>query len=295
MDIITVFNTFPDQQACIQHLENLRWGEQPQCPYCHSMNVARKAEGERVGRWNCHDCTSSFNVLAGTIFQGTKVELQKWFLAISIYLNAKKSVSSYQLARDLDLTQKTAWYMGMRIRQAMVEEDTLLQGIIEADETYVGGKPRKGRKKDDDDKRGRGTKKTPVIGALARGGKVVAKPSERVTGKTVKAFLGAHIDASNSVLVTDEFSVYRRMSEWIEHLTIEHAVRYVEGIIHTNTLEGFWSLVKRAIFGHHHHYSKDFAAAYIVEACYKYNTRNSANQFDDFLTGAVQIKTAISS
>ena len=290
MDLITVFERFPSQESCIQHLEAVRWGDDPHCPHCNSERVARKAENRRIGRWNCHGCKSSFNVLSGTIFQGTKIPLQKWFLAISLLLNAKKSVSSYQLGRDLALNQRSAWYMAMRIREAMVDKDAFLFGIVEADETYLGGKPRKSDRNDDDPpKRGRGTKKIPVIGAVARKGKVVAQPSPRVTAKTLKAFLTRHVKADDAVLITDEYPGYNRMGEWVPHETINHTLTYVEGMIHTNTIEGFWSLVKRAIFGQHHHYSKHHAAAYIVEACFKYNNRTDANPFESFMRAAVAV------
>ena len=177
--------------------------------------------------------------------------------------------------------------MGMQIRRAMVDDSVFLNGIVEADETYIGGKPRGKHDDDDPPKRGRGTKKQPVIGALARGGKVIAKPSDKVTGKTLKAFLGQFVQADDSVLVTDEYSGYNRMNEWVTHFTINHAMAYAQGMIHTNTIEGFWSLVKRAIFGQHHHYSKHHAAAYIIEACYKYNNRNNADMFSDFIRGTV--------
>lgn len=149
MYLIEVFRRFPTQDACLVHLESIRWPEVPTCPFCQSEKVARKAENARRGRWNCHSCKSSFNVLSGTIMQKTKIDLQKWFLAIGLMLNAKKSLSSYQLARDCDLTPPTAWYMQQRIRAAMSDSDALLRGMIEADETYVGGKPRRTNKKDD--------------------------------------------------------------------------------------------------------------------------------------------------
>ena len=274
----------------MDHLESVRWPDKTICPLCGSDHVACQQDGNRVGRWKCYGCKSSFNVLSGTIFRGTKIPLQKWFVAIAILLNAKKSVSSCQLARDLNMNQKSAWYMAMRIREAMVDKDAFLFGIVEADETYLGGKPRK-KDKDSDDppKRGRGTKKLPVIGALARGGKVVAKPSPRVTGKTLKAFLTRHVKADDSLLITDEYSGYRRMNEWVPHETINHTLAYVEGMIHTNTIEGFWSLVKRAIFGQHHHYTHEHAAAYIIEACFKYNTRHQASPFDAFMQAAVTV------
>lgn len=148
MNLITIFHRFPDQEACIEHLERIRFGNEPFCPHCGSLDVARKAERHRIGRWNCHDCKSSFNVLSKTVMQKTKVPLQKWFLAIGLIVNAKKSISSHQLARDLDLNQKTALFMQERIRASMASEDKrLLHGIVEADETYVGGKPRKSNKR----------------------------------------------------------------------------------------------------------------------------------------------------
>jgi transposase-like protein len=119
MNVFDAVERFSDQESCIKHLETIRWGGKPKCPYCESDHVAPKQEGDKVGRWNCHCCKSSFNVLSGTLFQGTQVPLQKWFLAILLMNNAKKSLSSCQLARHLDLTQPSAWYMMQRIRSEM--------------------------------------------------------------------------------------------------------------------------------------------------------------------------------
>lgn len=288
MNLITVFQQFPTHEACIDHLETVRWGEIPACPHCGSVTVARKADGYRVGRWNCHGCKSSFNVLSGTIFEKTKIPLQKWFLGIAIILNAKKSVSSYQLSRDLDLNQKSAWYMGMRIREAMVDDGDLLSGIVEADEAYIGGKPRKANRRDDDKpaKRGRGTDKLPIVGVVERGGRVVAEPSPKVNAASLSAFLTRNIDRG-SLLITDAFAAYRRMGEIVRHAVIDHSVQYVDGLVHTNTIEGFWSLLKRAWYGTHHHYSDAYAVAYAIEACYKYNGRKADDTFATFLRGAV--------
>ena len=152
MNLFDILTRFPDQQSCIAHLERIRFGDEPYCPLCGGMDVARKKDRNRVGRWNCHDCKSSFNVLSKTIMQQTQVPLQKWFCAIALIVNAKKSLSSCQLARDLDLTQQTAWYMQQRIRAAMASKQLpLLKGIIEADETYVGGRPRRRRNRKNND------------------------------------------------------------------------------------------------------------------------------------------------
>jgi len=215
MNLFDIFQKFPTHETCIQHLEQVRFSDDPYCPYCGSIEVGRKDDGDRIGRWNCYGCKSSFNVLAGTIFQKTKVPLQKWFLAIALILDAKKSISSHQLSRNLDLNQKTSWFVAMRIRRAMLLDEKLLQGIVEMDETYVGGKPRKGSySKENKPKRGRGTKKTPVIGAVERGGNVIAKsaPKNKVSSKTLTRFLKSHVDFS-SILITDEFTGYKSIGK----------------------------------------------------------------------------------
>ena len=161
-------------------------GDTPACPLCGSVGVARKRDGKRVGRWNCHDCKASFNVLSGTIMQQTMIPLQKWFLGIALIVNAKKSLSSCQLARDLEMNQKSAWYMQQRIRAAMAaNQGSFLRGIIEADETFLGGKPRKRNRRSSRKpaKRGRGTSKTAVVGAVERGGKVKAMVADDLGGR----------------------------------------------------------------------------------------------------------------
>jgi len=288
MNLIAIFTRYPDQEACIEHLEKVRWGDDPVCPHCGGTHVNRKQENKLVGRWNCYECGSSFNVLSGTIFEKTKVPLQKWFFAIGLVLNAKKSLSSYQLARDLEMNQKTALFMQQRIRASMLEgQDELLQGVVEADETYVGGKPRKTKTKDKDmpNKRGRGTKKTPVIGAVERGGKVVAKVAENLTAKGILGFLKDNIDPQGTLLITDEYRAYDEASGLFQHATINHSECYADGDTHTNTIEGFWSLLKRAYYGSHHHYTKKWMPLYVAEACWKYNQRKNSNTFATFMQG----------
>lgn len=138
IDILRIFHRFPNQAACIEHLEGIRWGKRPRCPHCGGKRVARKADSGRVGRWNCHECKSSFNVLSGTLFEKTRIPLQKWFLAVGLIVHAGKNLSSYQLARSLILNQKTAWFMAQRIRAEMTNEQSeiRLQGIFEGDETF---------------------------------------------------------------------------------------------------------------------------------------------------------------
>ena len=295
MNLIEVMERFPDQEACIEHLERLRWRGKPVCPHCESKDVVRKTEDGigRVGRYNCHDCNASFKVTCGTVFHHTKIPLQKWFMAIAMITNAKKSLSSYELARDLDLKQKAAWYLMTRVRAEMANKTSpiVLQGIIEADETYIGGKPRKANKKEDrvPAKRGRGTDKTAVIGAIERGGQVVAEVAKGLSGRDILEFIRRVVNIKESELMTDEYHAYRTLSDQLKHHIIHHETQFVDGDIHTNTIEGFWSLLKRAWYGQHHHYSVGYTPLYVAERCYVYNNRNLDCIFTKFIKESMRV------
>lgn len=183
MGIYEVMRRFPDKESCMEFLEEIRWKHGAYCPHCGSIDVNKKNK-RSLSRWNCFDCRSSFNVLSGTMFNRTRIPLQKWFLEICIMMNAKKGISSYQLARDLEINQKAAWYMMIRIRREMEEEENhLLSGIVEIDETYIGGRPRRhGQRKA---KRGRGTNRIPVIGAVERGGNITARVQTDLSGRGI--------------------------------------------------------------------------------------------------------------
>ena len=296
MNIIDVFNEFQTQEQAIEYLETVRWRGKPVCPYCGGDKICRHVSSDRaMQRWQCQSCTKAFAVTVGTIFHGTHVPLRNWFLVIALMLNAKKSASACQIARDIGMRRPTVWSMMHRIRKAMandVNQRKLLHGIVEADETYVGGKPRKRNIK----RNGRGgysrrtgtggsTDKTPVIGAVERNGRVIAEPitKSKLNRQALMGFIGKHVDRSSSLLVTDESTVYDRASDGGAHASINHQVRYVDGWIHTNTIEGFWSLVKRALYGQHHQYSKKYIGLYISEACFKYNRRKQPETFHDMI------------
>ena len=221
--------------------------------------------------------------------QKTKIPLQKWFLAIGLIVNAKKGLSSCQLSRDLELNQHSAWYMQERIRRAMADNQAeWLRGIVEADETYVGGRPRKGNKRQGGPKNptGRGTRKTPVIGAVERKGRAFARVATDLSSQAVKRFLSETMDLAQSMLMTDEFGSYKIMDDILPHYVVPHKSCYVKHeVIHTNSVEGFWSLLKRAWYGSHHHYSKDHLPLYVAETCWKYNHRRDKQAFDSFLAG----------
>lgn len=277
MNIVEIYKKFPTQKDCIAHIEKVRWNDKPTCPYCHSTNTTRF---KNSFRHHCNNCNTSFSVTVGTIFHHTHIDLQKWFLAISLILNAKKGISSRQLSRDIEVNKNTAWRMQMQIRKAMIEYGNLLRGIVEMDETYIGGKPRKGDGQYH--KRGRGTDKIPVVGMVERNGKVIAHKQDKnkLDSKNLKRIIKANIDVNNATLITDDYRGYIPVSQIIEHKIINHSQKqYANGNIHTNTIEGFWSLLKRGIIGQYHKLSKKYLNAYINEFCFKYNNRDNKNAF----------------
>jgi transposase-like protein len=230
-------------------------------------------------RYHCNNCNTSYSVTVGTIFHKTHLDLQKWFLAISLILNAKKGMSARQLARDLEVNRNTAWYMGMRIRKAMFEDKDLLQGIVEMDETYIGGKPRKGSGVVH--KRGRGTKKVPVVGMVERDGNIKAVMVYKggLTSKRLSSLVREHIDIENTTIITDEFKGYCGLAKFSKHEIVNHQVWYVDGFKHTNSMESFWALLKRGIIGQYHKVSIKHLPKYINEFCYRHNHRNDDDLF----------------
>src|SRR4030042_2821986 len=205
MNIVSIYKQYPTEADCIAHLEKVKWPDnQPVCPYCSSRKTTPLPKEHR---YHCNNCNTTFSVTVGTIFHHTHLPLQKWFLAISLILNAKKGIAARQLSRDLEVNKNTAWYLAMRIRRAMAEtkQRELLQGIVEMDETYIGGKPRKGS--GEIHKRGRGTSKTPVVGMIERGGNVKVRViySHKLNNKTLSALVRENVNRTNATLITDEY------------------------------------------------------------------------------------------
>lgn len=279
MNIVSIYRQFPTEADCIAHLERIRWNSKPTCPYCQSQSSSPYPQ---KSRHHCNNCNTTYSVTVGTIFHHTHLPLQKWFLAISLILNAKKGIAARQLARDLEVNKNTAWYLAMRIRNAMTEstQRELLHGIVEMDETYIGGKPRKGNG-GNRPKRGRGTSKTPVVGMVERGGDVKAKvvKNRKLDSKTLSALVRANVDTSNAILITDEYRGYLGISRFMHHETVDHQIWYVDGHKHTNTVEGFWALLKRGIVGQYHKVSIRHLHKYIDEFCYRYNHRGQDDLF----------------
>jgi transposase-like protein len=286
MNITQIYQKYPTHNDCIAHLETVRWPGGPRCPYCGSDKSTRVT---KENRHHCYNCKTSYSVTVNTIFHDTKLDLQKWFLAISLVLNAKKGISSRQLARDIEVNKNTAWYMGMRIRRAMIEHGELLKGIVEVDETYVGGKPRKGNspKNGKHHKRGRGTDKIPVVGVVERGGRVRAKVAKNLKAKSLARFIREKVDIQDVTVMTDDYNGYATLKYFVKHETINHKEAYVCGNIHTNSIESFWAILKRGMIGQYHKVSARHLGKYVDEFCYRYNHRRDPNVFALTLSRAV--------
>lgn len=285
MNIIQVYKQFPTQLDCIKHLEKVRWNNEPVCPYCNSKNQTPLPKEKR---YHCNNCNTSFSVTVGTIFHKTKMDLQKWFLAISLTLNAKKGISARQLARDIEVTKDTAWRILMQVRKSFAEYGDLLEGIVECDETFIGGK-NKNRHKDKRTKGGQGgADKIVVAGTLQRDGKVKAQKVKDRSAKSLHAVVKKNV-AKGSQLMTDEWKAYNGLCLLYGHQVVNHAMsEYVNGACHTNTLEGFWSLLKRGVIGQYHYVSAKHLNRYIDEFCFRYNNRENADIF------ALTIQKAVS-
>lgn len=272
--IISLLERFPDEEACKAYFAEMRWHGKPVCPYCNHDKVYT------MKRYKCAKCRKTFNVTVGSPFEDSKIPLRKWFLAIYLITSHKKGISSMQLAKDIKVTQKTAWYMCHRIRHNLSLSKTLepFTGVVQVDEMYVGGKPKKGDKKFDENgkkinKAGRGTKKVAVVGIVEANGKIVIKPVRNTDRSTLHNFIKEHVEG-NATIITDEYRVYKGLDRHYNHLTINHSLgQYSVDGINTNTIEGFWGFMKRGIVGIYHYVSPKHLDLYCDEFTYRYSTR----------------------
>lgn len=286
LNLISMARLFNDEAAAREFLESKRWPNGPVCPHCscpEAYALKPRPESERAvrpGVYKCKnkECKKQFTVRIGTIFEDSKVPLCKWLAAIHLMTSSKKGVSSHQIARECGITQKSAWFLNHRIREAMKQEPlaSILEGTVEVDETYVGGKPRKGT---GPHKRGRGTDKTPVMVLVERDGNAKSFPLPNVTGETLKNEIAVNV-TKESVVMTDELVSYNGVRDDVKlHRTVNHSKgEYArpdgDGVnVHVNTAESFFALLKRGHYGIFHQLSKEHLHRYCGEFSFRWNHR----------------------
>ena len=293
MTIVDFERLFPTDDACKLYLAEHRWPEYVVCPRCGNAEV--KPHGTMPFNWLCNACAQPatnyrFSPIVGTIFENTNKPLREWFRVIHLMLTSKKGISALQIMRYMGFgSYKTAWYMCHRVRAGLASEDfRKLMGIVEVDETFVGGKARNRHW----DKRGRGGRggtgsgKIPVVGAVSRKGNVVARVIRSVDGETLRGFVRGTVSEKVSLLVTDQWVGYRGLEEDFPHRVINHSKgQYVVGAIHTNTIEGFWSIFKRGVVGTFHKVSAKYLPLYVAEFQFRYNNRENADIFGEAIRG----------
>jgi transposase-like protein len=278
MNLIDVTSAFAAEETCLDLLEHLRWPEGVRCLKCGSEKLSRitrksRNKNKRVRLFQCLSCDYQFTPTTGTIFTDSHLPLAKWFLAVGLMINAKKGISAKQMQRDLGVGYQTAWYLCHRIRKAMEEgELPKFTGTVEADETYVGGRYDRRRK--------RGPwEKTPVMGIIERGGRVEAYRIPTPSKTVLVGKIRDRVSPEAELVITDELAAYKSINANYRHEVIEHIREWVRGNVHTNTIENFWSLFKRGVIGSFHKVSAKHLPRYLAEFTYRFNKREEENLF----------------
>lgn len=288
--LIELMDYFKDDSVCEEYLEVIRWNGTPTCPYCDSEKV-NKLTG-KTKRFKCYGCRKQFGIKVGTIFHKSPISLRKWFLAMYLVTAAdKKGISSYSLARNLKVSQTTAWFILQRIRESYTPDAEVFTNAVEADETFVGGiEKNKHSDKRTSDNQGRSTKtKTAVLGIAERNGKVYAIPVQNCKGETILPIVREKV-AIGTTIYTDEYRPYRRLNtEYVHNFVCHKAEQYVSGQAHTNNLECFWSHMKRTIVGTYHQVSRKHLSRYVNESTFRFNNRalSMGSIFDVALANAM--------
>ena len=266
---------FPDEQSCVDHLRDIRWKDGEFCPHCGCGKIYHFSD---LKTYKCGDCGQRFSIKVGTIFEDTKLPLRKWFMAIWLITNHPKGIASTTLAKDLNVTQKTAWFVMHRLRHASTTKSfsAPLKGEIEADTTYIGGKE---KNKHFIDRKGGtqgGSGKAIVLGIVERDGEVRAKHIPNGNAKTIQGELRANVKLGAAIL-TDEDRAFVGLGKDYLHLAVNHSKgQYVRlgGFVHTNTTESVWALLKRQIIGIHHWVSPKHLDRYVHEMTWRLNRRD---------------------
>lgn len=277
IELVTYFNT---DEKCLEHIEHWRWNGSPECVKCGCKKVYKFKKGKVTKKgFKCSDCYHQFTVTTGTIFHSRKVPLIKWFMAIYLNTTDKKGISSYQLARDILVTQKTAWFMLTKIREAYKENnETKLEGVVMADETFVGGK-NKNRHIDKKVKYTAGNDrefpdKVTVLGLVTLDGKARMFAVRNTSKEVIHPIVYNNV-TEGSVFVTDEWRAYRELGQKYQHEMVDHSSKNFmnDNGFTTNPVEGLWSIVKRTYNGTYHKMSKKHIQRYMDEIAFRYNTR----------------------
>ena len=271
MNLVEFQQKFGTEQACLEYLEQVRWPKGRYCPHCGSVKTYKFADGKL---FKCGDCRKQFTAKVGTIFKDSKVPLYKWFLAVYLATSLKKGISSVQLSKYIGVTQKTSWFMLQRIRFALEKSGGgILEGVVEVDETYLGGKGKNRAK----ERRGSeyGYNKQVVMGMVQRGGKVKIKHIKSAGARALLPEIQQNI-ATNTKIYSDEYGAYKTLHRLgYPHGTVHHrTMQFRNGDAHTQTIEGIWSHFKRGINGTYHHVSAKHLQKYCSEYEYRYNTRD---------------------
>ena len=284
---------FKEESTCKEYYQQIRWNGDVACPHCGSLKVYTTKRGFRCGD---SECRKDFTVTTGTIFHNSNIPLRLWFAAIFLATTHKKGISSVQLALDLGITQKSAWHVLHRIREMLREKSPQMLGerkMVETDATYIGGKEgnkhyNKRRSHADNNVTNEGKpykpKKT-VIGIIERDGKVALKYVSGETTKNMVDFVTTHVP-QDATIYSDEAPAYNQLKRYYTHDNVKHALNiYVEGNVHTNTIENFWSVLKRGLYGVYHQVSDKHLERYLDEYSARFNTRKLSSQerFEKFL------------
>jgi transposase-like protein len=295
---------FREEDAAHAFLESLLWPHGTVCPHCGVIGTAYKiaanpAKRVRYGLWKCRDCRKQFTVKVGTVFEHARVPLHKALQAAYLLCSSKKGISSNQLSRTLEISLKAAWFLSHRVREAMREGHFVDQlggegKIVEADETYIGGKERNKHRSKRDKKHIGGVGKEMVFSLVERGGKVRSMHLPSVSADNLRPVLKAQIDAEKTRLMTDGEGQYRLVGSMFKsHEVVNHGIgEYVRGDVSTNTIEGYFSILKRGVTGVYHHVSGQHLKRYVAEFDFRYNNRTALG-VDDFsrtMTALVGIK-----